>query len=120
MKMDKMDLNGLLVCALEGDFDNMTAGRTKDDIKALIRAGNKDIIVDLAGVKYIDSAGMGTLISVLKATRESGGNMRVTSPSTQVRMVLELTRLNKVFEIYDTVDDAVAMFSKSGKTGKGK
>jgi anti-sigma B factor antagonist len=59
----------------------------------------------------MDSAGLGTLIAVLKRITERGGDMKIACLQKKPRMVFEITRAYKVFEIYDTVDEALKNFN---------
>ncbi|MCF7848430.1 MAG: STAS domain-containing protein [Kiritimatiellales bacterium] len=70
----------------------------------------KNFVIDLADVDFMDSAGLGTLIAVLKRVTEQGGDMKVACLQKKPRMVFEITRAYKVFEIFDTVDEAVKTF----------
>lgn len=70
----------------------------------------KNYVIDLEQVDFMDSAGLGTLIAVLKRVTERGGDMKIANLQKKPRMVFEITRAYKVFEIYDTVDDALRAF----------
>ncbi len=70
----------------------------------------KNYVIDLAQVDFMDSAGLGTLIAVLKRVSERGGDMKIANLRKKPRMVFEITRAYKVFEIYDTVEDALRGF----------
>ena len=72
----------------------------------------KDFVVDLGPVDFMDSAGLGTLIASLKRISERGGDMKLACLQKKPRMVFEITRAYKVFEIYDSVDDALRAFSQ--------
>ena len=67
-------------------------------------------VVDLSQVDFMDSAGLGTLIAVLKRITERGGDMKIACLQKKPRMVFEITRAYKVFEIYDSVDEALRKF----------
>jgi anti-sigma B factor antagonist len=67
-------------------------------------------VIDLKQVDFMDSAGLGTLIAVLKRITERGGDMKVACLQKKPRMVFEITRAYKVFEIYDTVEEALIGF----------
>jgi anti-sigma B factor antagonist len=71
----------------------------------------KNYVIDLKQVDFMDSAGLGTLIAVLKRITERGGDMKIACLQKKPRMVFEITRAYKVFEIYDTVDEALNMFA---------
>jgi len=74
-------------------------------------SGIKDCIVDLSAVEMMDSAGLGALMAVLKRVTENGGDLKIACLQKKPRMVFEITRAYKVFEILDTVDEAVAACS---------
>ncbi len=71
----------------------------------------KNYVIDLKQVDFMDSAGLGTLIAVLKQITERGGDMKIACLQKKPRMVFEITRAYKVFEICDTVGEALEMFS---------
>ena len=68
-------------------------------------------VIDLEQVDFMDSAGLGTLIAVLKRVTERGGDMKIACLQKKPRMVFEITRAYKVFEIYESVEDAVRAFA---------
>lgn len=70
----------------------------------------KNYVLDLKQVDFMDSAGLGTLIATLKRITEAGGDMKIACLQKKPRMVFEITRAYKVFEFYDTVDEALRMF----------
>lgn len=70
----------------------------------------KDFVIDLEKVDFMDSAGLGTLIAVLKRVTEQGGDMKIANLQKKPRMVFEITRAYKVFEIYDSVEEAIKGF----------
>ena len=82
---------------LEGDRSR----EFKDRICALVHGRACQIIVDLTNVDFIDSSGLGALISALKILRGNGGDLVLCSMSHQVRSVFEITRLLRVFEVFD-------------------
>lgn len=71
----------------------------------------KDFVLDLEAVDFMDSAGLGTLIAALKRITEHGGDMKLACLQKKPRMVFEITRAHKVFEIYNSVDDALRAFA---------
>jgi anti-sigma B factor antagonist len=73
-------------------------------------SGIRNFVIDMEKVEFMDSAGLGTLIAALKRVTERGGDMKIAGLQKKPRMVFEITRAYKVFEIYDTVEDAVRVF----------
>ena len=72
----------------------------------------KNFIFDLSAVDFMDSAGLGSLIATLKRITERGGDMKLACLRKKPRMVFEITRAYKVFEIFETVDEAVEASQK--------
>lgn len=71
----------------------------------------RNFVFDLEAVDFMDSAGLGTLIATLKRITERGGDMKLACLQKKPRMVFEITRAHKVFEIYNSVDDALRAFA---------
>ena len=67
----------------------------------------RNVVMDLSGVDFLDSSGFGSLIALLKRVSERGGDMKIAGLQKKVRMVFEITRAYKVFEIFDNASEAV-------------
>ncbi len=67
----------------------------------------KTVILDLGGVSFMDSSGLGALIAMLKRTTESGGDIKLVGLRKEVRLVFEITRAYKIFDIFDSVEEAL-------------
>jgi len=79
-------------------------------LSQLLDQGRGRILLDLAGVSFFDSAGLGDLIACKKRTVEQGGDIRLLHPKGKVRELIEMLSLSKVFRIFDDEDAAVASF----------
>ena len=89
--------------ALIGRFDTMQA-----TFDALAGEAVPQVVVDLTAVSFVDSSGLGTLVAGLKALRASGGAFKLAGPGQQARTLLRLTTLERVFPIFETVEEAVS------------
>ncbi len=96
--------NGTPVVVLGGEVDVYTAPQMKEQLSSLIQSGAQRIIVDLSGVNYFDSTALGTLIGSLHRIREREGNILIVGASPRVRRVFEITGLDNVFEMYESID----------------
>lgn len=96
--------------ALTGRLDFLTSSSARDRFSQAIADGRKKIIVDLAGVTFVDSSGLGALVAGLKSARQASGDLRIAGAPEQTMAVLKLTSLDRVFRIYPTVEDAIATF----------
>lgn len=99
--MDTMMLE-LTVKVVEpvGILDGTKAGQLRATIDDDVRTGADIILIDLSNVTFIDSSGLGGLVVALKAVRLAGGRLCVCSINDQVRILFELTSMDKVFEIF--------------------
>ena len=91
----------------DGRLDLSSAPEFKQALNDAVEAGDRILIVDLSNVPFLDSSGLGALISGMKATRLSGGDLRIAQVGEQARLILELTTLDKVMKLYPTVDEAL-------------
>jgi anti-sigma B factor antagonist len=96
------------VVQAKGEVDLYTAPRLKDELTGLAGGGRARVTVDLEGVEFLDSTGLGVLISGLKRCREAGGELKLAAPREPVRKVLSITGLDRVFPIHDTVEEATS------------
>jgi anti-sigma B factor antagonist len=69
------------------------------------------VVVDLGAVTFLDSAALAVLVRGMKRCRQQGGDLRLCAPSASVRMIFELTRLDRAFEIFPAEADALRAFS---------
>jgi anti-sigma B factor antagonist len=101
------DFDGHAVVALCGELDLFDTSDVASHLIAAVAAYGPSVILDLAGLKFIDSYGLGVLVRVLRWTRESGGDLSLAAPQRQVRQVLSTTGLIDVFSVYPSVKKAV-------------
>lgn len=84
------------------------AAEIKSELLALIDEGRSEIILDMAGVSFSDSSGLAVLVAIYKKVTEKAGEVILLSPQPSVQSLLELTRLQEIFEIYSDVKTAVS------------
>ena len=102
------DFDGYAGVALCGELDLFDTSDVTSHLVATVTAYGPSVIVDLAGLTFIDSGGLGALVRVLRWTRESGGDLSLAAPQPQARRVLEITGLIDVFSVYPSVEQAVS------------
>src|SRR5262245_55811963 len=95
------------VVRLDGRLDLTSAGETKQYLVDVVAGGQRRLVVDMAEVEFVDSSGLGSIVGVLKAARQAGGDLRIARPTGQLRSVLELTMLDRVLRPYETVEEAL-------------
>ena len=82
----------------------------RDAVDALVQQGRPKLVLDLRDVIYIDSAGLGMLVAKYMSVRRRGGDMKVVHATPRSLHVLEITHLDKVFETFESEDEAVRSF----------
>jgi len=101
---------GVTVVAPTGRLDVAGAPALKDAMSGLAQNGAPKVVLDMEAVSFVDSTGLGSVIAALKQIRNRQGELRLAAPNQQVRVVLELTTLDKVFPYFATLEDALAGF----------
>ena len=108
--LDNMDGSTLLKFH-EERLDAHNSKELKDYLSTLLEDGAKSLILDLSEVRFVDSSGLGALLSGHKNAGLKNGRFALAGVQARVQSMFELTRLTKVFEIYPGVDDALANFT---------
>jgi anti-sigma B factor antagonist len=103
---------GATVIAVSGEIDVYTAPKLREKLSSLIEGGTYRLILDLEGVEFLDSTGLGALIGGLKGVRAHDGSIDIVCTQSRILRIFKITRLDKVFDIYDTISDALRAFSK--------
>ncbi|MCF8211425.1 MAG: STAS domain-containing protein [Rhodoferax sp.] len=103
--------NGVLVIELhEDNLDASNVREFKDAIQAMMHERTK-VVLDMSGVKFVDSSGLGALISCLRVLNGRRGDLKLCAMAKTVRALFELMRMHKVFNIHDSRDDAIRSFA---------
>ncbi|MEM7030688.1 MAG: STAS domain-containing protein [Chloroflexota bacterium] len=92
--------------ALNGALNARSAEDAKQTFRDLSNKGATQVIVDLAGVPFIDSSGLAALVSGLKTFGGDAKNLRLAAPQSQAKLLFELTMFDRVFQIYESVSAA--------------
>lgn len=109
MNISTEKFNGTTVLTLKEErLDAHNSGSLRDFILNLLDSGDQQIIVDLSDVRFIDSSGLGALLSGYKNTNLRSGSFLLAGLQPRVQSMFELTRLHRVFDIYPGVQEALA------------
>lgn len=101
--------NGVSVFHLKGRLmDQVHADRLMDALDNAVNAGHHHVVLDLAGLQYMNSSGLNILINVLTRTRNAGGDAVIAALSASVRQLFVVTKLDQVFSILPDVGAAVS------------
>ena len=108
MQIAERNQDGVTVFVLEGRVDSAGASEMDEALQAAAVGGKHRMVLDMAGVSYINSAGLRTLADVLTQNRAHEGDVVLVSLNPKVERVFKIIGFDRFFEIYDTVDRAVA------------
>jgi anti-sigma B factor antagonist len=108
----KTEPNGkvMVLMVREERLDAHNSDELKVEVNRLFENGTKNLLVDLKEVRFIDSSGLGVLVSGFKNASTHQGSIKLCSLQTQVKSMFELTRLHRVFDIYQTIDEALESY----------
>lgn len=107
LSLESKTFAGQTVLAVGGELDTYTAPTLRDRLADLLESGTHTVIVDLSGVDFLDSTGLGVLVSGLERAREAGGALPLVCADQRILRLFGITGLDAVFTIRQTVDDAV-------------
>src|SRR5450631_380116 len=112
LKMETSVTDGVTVVSCHGRIlFGEEAAALREELKRLL-ASSRQIVLNLSGVSYIDSGGLGTLVGVYSSARSAGADIKLTGLGQRLRDVLQVTKLVTVFEVYDSEQQAVAAFRR--------
>jgi len=103
--------SAVLLAVHEERLDAHNSSELKAQMLKLFEEGKSNLIVDLQAVRFVDSSGLGALVSGFKNASSRNGSLKLSGLQLQVKSMFELTRLHRVFEIFSDVDEALASFS---------
>ncbi len=109
MEVKTLNLDGVWVVEVSGEINLSTSGDLK---KSFEKLPMKKIVVDLERVSYIDSSGLATLVEMLKKTKSQGGSLGLATMSEKVKSLFEITKLDKLFQIYPGQKEALSASKK--------
>lgn len=108
MDITTRSVNDMTVFQLSGRFDAHEAPAMTERLKQITAQPPARVIVNLSGVTFIDSTALGTLVQGMKRCRLHQGDLRICNVQQPVRVIFELTRLDRAFAIFELEDQAVA------------
>ena len=106
--LEVSERGGWVVLAVTGEVDVATAPRLRERLVSLVADGHHRIVVDLDGVDFLDSTGLGVLVGALKRVRTHDGELALVCTKPRILKGFEITGLTRVFPMHESVDDAVS------------
>lgn len=109
MNISKEQRADAIIIHLDGDvMGGPEAVQLNDEINQMLDSGNLKAVIDLTAVNRMNSSGLGILINALSTYKQNGGDLKLAGANAAIRNIMKITRLNQLFENYETVDEAVA------------
>ena len=113
LKITTRDVDGITIVMCNGRIVfGEESSELREKIKSLL-AKNKKIVLNLGGVSYIDSGGLGILVSLYTSARAAGGNIKLANLTQRVGDLLQITKLLTVFEVYEGEQKAIDSFKQA-------
>ena len=116
MQIEERNVGDVVVLDLKG---KITLGEgdelLKDKVNSLVNQGHRKIMLNLADVPYVDSAGLGEIVRTYTTVSRQGGSLKLLNLTKRITDLLAITKLLTVFETFDTESEAVRSFSASAK-----
>jgi anti-sigma B factor antagonist len=114
MRFDTEERYNAVVLKLKGDVMGGPDGsKLHDKLRELREAGQRNVIVDLSRVRFMNSSGLGMLIGGLATMRNAGGDLRLANPADRIQSLLMIAKLLTVFKHFESVDEAVESFTSN-------
>ncbi len=118
MQLEERIVGTVAIVKITGDITLSKGGdvQLKDKVQSLIQQGHKNLLVDLSGVSYVDSSGLGQLVQAYATTKNRGGALKLLNVTKRLRDLLVVTKLLTVFDAYDSEATAVASFESASRS----
>lgn len=108
LSLELREVDGATIIAVQGEIDVYTAPKLRDSITELVAGGAHHLVVDMEGVDFLDSTGLGVLVGGLKKVRAHDGSLKLVCTQERLLKIFRITGLAKIFRIHDTTDEALA------------
>ncbi|MDD3374408.1 MAG: STAS domain-containing protein [Candidatus Omnitrophica bacterium] len=111
MEINIQKNNDVALCTITGEIDINNSPDLRKAFDQLISTNEKKVVVDFSAVPYIDSSGLATLIEMFQRLKRIDGHLKISQLDQKVKNIFEITKLNKLFEIYDSKEKAIGDFA---------
>ena len=102
---------GVIILSLDGRLDLASGTALKEEIKSHFSKDKTSIHLNLKGVEFINSSGLGSLVSIMKETRLKKGRLTLSNLASYVQEIFDITQLSHIFEIFATEEEALNSYS---------
>jgi anti-sigma B factor antagonist len=108
LRTEVSEVGGWTVVAVHGEIDVATSPTLRERLIDLVSNGATRMVLDLEAVDFVDSTGLGTIVSVLKRARTHGGDLRLVCTEARIRRLFEITGLEKAVPLHASLEDALS------------
>jgi len=108
LRTDVSEVKGWTIVTVHGEIDVATSPTLRERLIDLVNGGATRLVLDLEAVDFLDSTGLGTIVSLLKRVRTHGGDLRLVCTEARIRRLFEITGLEKAVPLHASVDDAIS------------
>ncbi len=115
MKLDLSEKDGIAILELRGRLTVGTDQLLREAIDTLLGAHRSNILLDCTELTFMDSQGIGELVSSMKTVKKFGGQLKILKPGKRIKDSLELSALLPVFEIYEDTEEAIESFDQASE-----
>jgi anti-sigma B factor antagonist len=113
LKFSNREVDGVTIVALDGRIVlGEESNALREKVKGLVAEGKKKLVLNMANVTFIDSAGLGTLVAAHHSAKSQGASLKLCHLGAKFQEVLQITKLLTVFDVYNSESEAVASFAK--------
>ncbi|MEW5925724.1 MAG: anti-sigma factor antagonist [Candidatus Zixiibacteriota bacterium] len=110
MEFSKKDEGNLTVISLSGRLDLSTGGKLKEEVKKILESGKTTVHLNLSEVEFVNSSGLGALVSIMKEVRIFRGRLTLSNLEDYVQEIFDITQLSHIFEIFTTEEEAIKSY----------
>jgi anti-sigma B factor antagonist len=110
MEIISEPIGNVMVLNIEGRLDASNSSELKTKISSLVDENHKSILIDMSGVDFVDSSGLGSLVTCLRLVAQAEGKFKIACLQANPKNLFETTRLNRVFELFDDRNSALKTF----------
>jgi anti-sigma B factor antagonist len=108
LRTEVAEVKGWTVVTVHGEIDVATSPTLRERLIDLVNGGATQLVLDLEAVDFLDSTGLGTIVSLLKRVRTHGGDLRLVCTEARIRRLFQITGLDKAVPLHASVDDAIS------------
>lgn len=109
MEFSTKQKDGVTIIGIKGKLDAASADSFKQNFESVVDSG-KNFVLDMSGVEFMDSTGLGRIVASLRGVSEKNGDLKLAGIRSDVMIVFQITRAFRIFDIYDDVNEAVDSF----------